>query len=174
MTSKERILAAWNGAPSDHVPLSTWCFGFESPNSLRWETDGHEIKYWYSMRLEHLHTLPEPWGPEDDFKRVLAWRTLGVDDVLDVSAPLECRSRGYLARLCCLAGQGRRWPGIRDFQEPFITDAVRQTGGMSAGWVIQPDHVPIIEDFNIPRVVEPPVSRPSDIPVIRGNIRPAE
>ena len=37
-----------------------------------------------------------------------------------------------------------RWAGIRDFQEPFIA-AVRQTGGMSAGWVIQPDHVPIIE-----------------------------
>ena len=32
MTSKERILAALNGEPADHVPLTTWCFGFPAPD----------------------------------------------------------------------------------------------------------------------------------------------
>jgi len=31
--------------------------------------------------------LPQTWTLEDDFKRVLAWLSLGIDDVLDVSVP---------------------------------------------------------------------------------------
>ena len=39
------------------------------------------------MRMEHIHTIPQGWEPEDDFKRVQAWQSLGVDDVIDVSLP---------------------------------------------------------------------------------------
>ena len=72
MTSKERILAVWNGRKPDHVPLTTWCFGLSAPPALRWNNHGHEVKYWYSKRMEHLHTLPQIWDLEDDFKRVLS------------------------------------------------------------------------------------------------------
>jgi len=37
------------------------------------------------MRLDHIHTLPQPWDVSQDFKRVEAWLSLGIDDVLDVS-----------------------------------------------------------------------------------------
>ncbi|MFN2132572.1 MAG: hypothetical protein ACK2VD_18750, partial [Anaerolineae bacterium] len=87
MRSKERILAAWEGRAADHVPLTTWCFGFPAPERLRWERDGREVTHWYSMRMEHIHTLSQPWSLEDDFRRVLAWHSIGVDDVLDVSVP---------------------------------------------------------------------------------------
>ncbi len=38
------------------------------------------MKHWYTRRLEHIHTLYEPWSVEDDFRRVEAWLALGVDD----------------------------------------------------------------------------------------------
>ena len=72
MTSKERILAAWNGKPTDYVPLTTWCFGLSAPDKLQWTRNGQKLKYWYSSRMEHLHTLPQLWTLDDDFKRVLA------------------------------------------------------------------------------------------------------
>ena len=72
MTSKKRILAAWNGKSVDHVPLTTWSFGLRPPKNLSWENNGRTIKYWYSKRLEHIHTLPQTWDLEYDFKRVLA------------------------------------------------------------------------------------------------------
>ena len=75
MNSRERILAACNGQPPDHVPLTTWCFGFQPPPHLRWQRNGREVRFWYSKRLEHIHTLPQPWELEDDFQRVLAWRS---------------------------------------------------------------------------------------------------
>jgi len=61
MTSRERILCAINGLPGDHIPLTTWCFGFQPPPHLRWISDDNEIDYWYTKRLEHIHTLPQPW-----------------------------------------------------------------------------------------------------------------
>jgi len=38
---------------------------------------------------------------------------------------------------------------------------------MGEGWVVQPHHVPLIEDFNIPRAVEHAVSSPEDVPLMR-------
>ncbi len=90
MQSRHRILAALNGQPHDHVPLTTWCFGFKPAPSLRWRRESGERTYWYSLRMEHIHTLPQPWTLEDDFARVLAWQSLGVDDILDVSVPWSC------------------------------------------------------------------------------------
>ena len=72
MTFRERMLAAWSGRPSDHVPLTTWCFGLQAPPHLRWERDGRQVTYWYSKRMEHIHTLPQAWTLQDDFARVLA------------------------------------------------------------------------------------------------------
>ena len=40
--------------------------------------------------MEHLHSLPQAWDLEDDFKRVLVWQSMGVDDLLDVSVPWSC------------------------------------------------------------------------------------
>ena len=45
------------------------------------------MPYWYSQRLEHIHTLPQPWELEDEFQRAEAWLSLGLDDVLEVSVP---------------------------------------------------------------------------------------
>ena len=87
MTSRERVLAALSGLPVDHTPLTTWCFGLPAPDALKWETDGVPREYWYSLRMEHLHTLTVPWTLDDDFRRVQAWASLGVDDLLDVSIP---------------------------------------------------------------------------------------
>jgi len=60
-TSKERITAAWRGEPHDHVPFTTWSFGFQPPQHLRWQRNGQEVQHWFTKRLEHIHTLPRPW-----------------------------------------------------------------------------------------------------------------
>ena len=172
MNSRERLLAAIRGEQPDHVPLTFWCFGFAAPPHLQWWRDGRPVAHWYTGRLEHLHTLPEPWHlPEDDFRRVLAWRSLGVDDVLEVSPPWSVhpsvRYRDWgepptadepYARLC------------REYHTPAGTlrHAVRRTDeAVPPGWVVQPDHVPLVEDFNIPRGVRHAVTGPDDLPKLR-------
>ena len=92
MTCRERILACCNGRKPDHVPLTTWCFGFKPKKELTWEKSGKPVKHWYSLRMEHIHTLPESWDLQDDFRRVLAWQSLGVDDILDVSYQSQVRN----------------------------------------------------------------------------------
>ena len=61
MNSRERINAVLNGKAPDHTPLTTRCFGFKPPTELSWKREGRRIEYWYSLRMEHLHTLPQPW-----------------------------------------------------------------------------------------------------------------
>ena len=65
MNSRERLLAAIGHAKPDHVPMLCWCFGSTAPPKLRWRQNGKEVAHWYTMRLEHIHTLPEPWSVED-------------------------------------------------------------------------------------------------------------
>jgi hypothetical protein len=158
------MLAAWNGQPVDHVPLTTWCFGVEAPPHLRWEREGREVVYWYSKRMEHIHTLPQPWTLEDDFARVLAWHALGVDDILEVSVPwsVDPEVTWQDAR----REQGGETILVREYQTPSgsLRHEVRKTGeDPGAGWVIQPDHVPLIEDYNIPRGVKHAVAGPADV-----------
>ena len=171
MNSRERIMAAWNGQPVDHVPLTTWCFGLPAPDRLRWNSGSREIRFWYSKRMEHLHTLPQVWELEDDFKRVLAWRSLGLDDILDVSVPWSVDPEVSWRDSRIAAREGRKYPTlVREYETAAgpLRHAVSQTGEAQAdGWVVQPDHVPLIEDFNIPRGVEHAVASPSDIPMIR-------
>lgn len=171
MTSRERILAAWDGRAVDHIPLTTWCFGFTAPAHLRWERNGRQIKHWYSMRLEHIHTLPNPWSLEDDFCRVLAWRSLGVDDVLDVSVPWSVHPEvTWTDGTIAPSAQGECPVMTRNYRTPAgpLRHAVRKTGeNPGEGWVTQPSHVPLIEDYNIPRAVEHAVSSPRDVPAVR-------
>lgn len=173
-SSKSRILSAWTGRPADHVPLTTWCFGLPVPPHLRWKKNGRDVSYWYSMRMEHLHTFSEPWDVEDDFRRVRAWRSLGIDDILDVSVPWSVDPEVTWEDAVLPAGKVDRYPVLeRRYRTPSgpLRHAVRKTDEQNPGWVIQPDHVPLIEDFNIPRAIEHAVARPSDVDVIRHLFR---
>jgi hypothetical protein len=170
MTSRERILAAWTGSGYDHPPFSAWCFGFRAPPALRWRRDGREVKRWYTQRLEHIHTLPVPWDLEDDFRRVRAWQSLGLDDLLDVSVPwgLDPEVRWRDSQLP--PGGGEDCPVlVREYETPAgpLRHAVRRTGeDPGEGWVVQPDHVPMFEDFNIPRAVQHLVREPAQVPAV--------
>jgi len=171
MNSKERLLAAIAGQTPDRVPLLCWCFGVRPPAHLRWRRDGRDVLHWYTMRLEHIHTLPQPWDVADDFRRVATWLSLGVDDVLEVSPPWSAHP----------AVQVRDWREPPTATEPYprlarvyetpagtLTHIVRQTGeDPGPGWVIQPDHVPLFEDYNIPRGVRHAISSPDDIALLR-------
>lgn len=172
LNSKARILAAWKGEAVDHVPLTTWCFGLPAHKDHGWERDGVRRDFWYSLRMEHIHTLPQPWTLEDDFQRVLAWRKLGVDDILDVSVPWSADTAVTWKDSEQPAGTlDRDYPVlVREYGTPSgpLRHAVRKTGEEpGAGWTIQPDHVPLFEDFNIPRGVDHAVISPDDVGTIR-------
>lgn len=169
MTSRERILAACQGLPVDHPPLTTWCFGLPAPAHLRWETSGVSRDYWYSLRMEHLHTTTVPWTLEDDFRRVQAWASLGVDDLLDVSAPWSLAPEVRFTESLLPAGQAGSYPvRVREYETPAgrLRHAVSQTDPEPPGWPVQPDCVPLIEDFNIPRAVEHAVNSPADVAAV--------
>jgi len=128
--------------------------------------------------MEHIHTLPEPWDLEDDFRRVLAWQSLGVDDVLDVSVPWSLDAGvSWQDRRIEPAGEEPHPILVREYRTPSgnLRHAVRKTGeDPGPGWVIQPDHVPLFEDFNIPRGVEHAVRGPEQIPLVRHLYRPPD
>jgi hypothetical protein len=178
MNSRDRVLAACSGSGYDHPPLTTWCFGFHAPPHLRWSKGARGLQFWYSMRMEHIHTLPEPWDLEDDFRRALAWQSIGVDDVLEVSVPWGMDPAvGWKDSLLPPAGTEAHPVLVRDYATPSgpLRHAVRRTGEEPGpGWVVQPDHVPLFEDFNIPRAVEHAVRGPEQVPVIRHLYRPPD
>jgi hypothetical protein len=168
MKSRDRMLAAIRHQQPDRVPLYAWAFGFRAPEHLRWSTAGRPAEYWYTKRLEHIHTLPQPWTLDDDFKRVDAWLSLGVDDVLEVSVPWGCDPRVSAHDSVVPAGaQGNAHPLlVREYHTPDgdVRHAVQQTGEQTPpGWVIQPEGVPLFEDFNIPRAVHHLVNGPDDV-----------
>lgn len=172
MTSCERMLAAIRGEKTDHVPLYAWVFGFRPPEHLTWSRDGIKRTCWYTGRLEHLHKLPQAWDVEDDFRRELAWQSLGMDDVLDVSIPWssdECVT--FMDSYQPAGSVDSRYPVMtREYHTPDgdLRHMVQKTGEEEKpGWVVQPDCVPLIEDFNIPRAVRHLVSAPKDVPKIR-------
>ncbi|GAK59835.1 uroporphyrinogen-III decarboxylase-like protein [Candidatus Vecturithrix granuli] len=171
MTTKERIFAVWNGLSPDHVPLTTWCFGLPVPPHLRWKNHEEDISFWYSKRMEHIHTLPQTWDLEDDFKRALAWQSLGIDDILDVSVPWSVNPEVTWKDATIPPTANEPYPVlVREYATPagLLRHSVRYTQEKQGqGWVIQPDYAPLIEDFNIPRAVEHVVSSPADIPKLR-------
>jgi len=176
VNSRERLLTAIGGGRPDHVPLVCRVFGFAAPPELQWKREGRSVPHWYTGRLEHIHTLPEPWDVTQDFKRVEAWLKLGIDDILEVSLPWSIDPRVK----------------VRDFTEPptadcayalacreyttpegVLTHKVKQTReNVPAGWVIQPEVPPLFEDFNIPRAFRPPIVEPEDLAKVRHLLRP--
>jgi hypothetical protein len=173
MTSKQRILAVLNGRKPDHVPLTTWCFGFPAPKHLKWSTNGRSVEYWYTVRLEHLHSLPIPWTLEDDFKRAEAWLSIGVDDAMEVSVPWSMDPavtyREHRIEPGKPGGDERYPVAVREYETPAgpVRHAVRKTGGEGGGWPIEPEGLPLIEDYNIPRAVEHVVRSPKNVPAVR-------
>ncbi len=170
MTSRERILKTIAGESVGHTPLMAWCFGFAPAPTLRWEKAGREVTHWYSLRLEHIHTLPAAWDLEDEFRRVLAWQSLGADDLLEVSVPWSTSPEVTWTDSQIPAGTGERGPVlVREYRTPagLLRHAVRRTQEETGpGWVVQPDHVPLFEDLNLPRAVEHAVSSLADIPAV--------
>ena len=175
MNSKDRLVSTWRGEPTDHIPLIFQCAGNLVPKHLRWrrsdQAGDREVRRWYSKRLEHIHTLPVPWTLEDDFQRARAWLSLGVDDLIDVSVPWSVHQDVRWTNSRRETGSGRGDPIlVRDYQTPAGTlrHQVHKSADQPAdGWLIQPKHVSLMEDFNIPRGVEHAVSSPEDIPRIR-------
>jgi hypothetical protein len=176
MNSIERISAVWRGDRPDRVPLTTWCFGLRAPDHLRWKNKGHEVPFWYSERMEHLHTLPFPWDLSDDFRRALAWKSIGVDDILDVSVPWsQDPSVSFVDTRKPPAAPGSPPVLVREWRTPkgALRHEVRQTGEeMGEGWTVQPDHVPLLEDFNIPRAERQLVCLPGDVERLAFCYRP--
>lgn len=178
MNSRQRLLAVLNGQPPDHVPLLFWCFGFRAPPGLAWETGDRPVPFWYSQRLEHIHTLPQPWELEDEVKRAEAWLSLGVDDVLEVSVPWsrtpDVSVTDSLLPPGSIAGDPRYPVLVRQYDTPGgrVRHAVRQTGSEGAGWPVQPACVPLFEDYNVSRAVEHAVSEPASVPLIRDLYAP--
>jgi len=177
MNSRERFIRSLEGRDHDYPPLICWCFGFKPDPSLLWNNSGGLVNYWYTMRLEHIHTLPIPWSIEDDFKRVEKWQELGVDDILDVSVPwgiddsvkVEDKLEKDEKAGCILL--------IRNYFTPAgrLEHVVKKTGEkVEPGWVIQPNFVPLFEDYNIPRAVKHAVSGVEDIERVRFLYRPPD
>ena len=167
MTSKERICAAWRGETVDHIPLTTWCFGFSAPAHLAWKRRTEIVRFWYSRRMQHIHTIPEGWDLEDEFNRVLAWQSVGVDDVIDVSVPWSASEQATWTDR--VEERGEHPVFSRRYRTPagILNHRVAQTKEhLEDGWVRQPGYVPIFEDFNIPRGVDHAVSSPEDVPKI--------
>jgi hypothetical protein len=175
MNSRQRLLAVWDGRPTDHIPLTFQCFGNLVPKHLRWKGGGQgaerEVRRWYTKRLEHIHTLPVPWTLEDEFQRVRTWLSLGVDDLLDVSVPWSVHPQVRWTNSHREPNTGSQYPVlIREYQTPGgrLRHQVHQTSEeLGEGWVIQGPQVSLMEDFNIPRGVEHAVSSPEDVPRIR-------
>ena len=175
MTSRDRLRAVWSGTVPDHVPLTTWCFGLQPRAELRWRRGGEDIRFWYSKRMEHIHRIPQGWELEDDIRRARAWKSLGVDDILDVSVPWSMDPEVHKTDR-----QESDAAGIvlvRGYTTPAGTlrHAVRRTDeSIADGWVIQPEVVELFEDFNVPRATRHVLSEPADVPRIRWLYRPPD
>jgi hypothetical protein len=167
MRSGERLLSVIKGEKPDHIPLYCWVFGFTAPKHLRWIQKGREVIHWYTMRLEHIHRLPQPWDVKQDFERVNRWLSLGLDDVLDVSIPWSVHPDVKVRDWRKPPSTGEPYSLLcREYNTPagILRHIVRQTKeNQEPGWVVQPDKVSLLEDFNIPRAVRHAVSRPEDL-----------
>ncbi|MGQ9609805.1 MAG: uroporphyrinogen decarboxylase family protein [bacterium] len=171
MDSKTRLISAIKGQEIDHIPLYCWMFGFKPPKYLRWKESGKEITYWYTMRLEHIHTLPQPWNIGHDFNRVKKLLSIGIDDVLDVSVPWSVHPDVKIKDWKELPTNNEACSILfREYNTPagILRHIVRKTNeNTPPGWVIQPDHVPIFEDYNIPRAIRHAFSEYDDIEKLR-------
>ncbi|HET6496673.1 MAG TPA: uroporphyrinogen decarboxylase family protein, partial [Thermoleophilia bacterium] len=104
--------------------------------------------------------------------RVDAWLSEGVDDMLDVSVPWATSDRvQWTDSALPLGAVDDRYPVlVREYDTPDgrLKHAVRWIQeGQARGWVTQPDHVPLIEDFNVARGVQHLVTTPEDVGKMR-------
>ncbi len=155
-------------------------FWFPGAQHLQWETNGRKVSYWYSQRLEHIHTLPQPWELEDEFRRAEAWLSLGIDDVLEVSVPWS-EDPAVVSKDSLIApgerGGSDKYPVlVREYQTPSgrLVHATWQTGEEKPGWPVQPGHVMLFEDYNVARAVKHPVTEPGDVPAIKHLFMPPD
>ena len=122
--------------------------------------------------------IPSPTLDLETIPAVLAWREVGIDDVLDVSVPWSFSPEVTWQDSLLPRGEADpRYPVlVRKYQTPAgpLRHAVRQTGTEPPGWVVQPDHVPLFEDYNIPRAVQPPISTPAHIGAVRHLYTPPD
>jgi hypothetical protein len=168
MDSRERILATIEFEETDHIPLVCWTFGMQPVPCLHWKRAGKPVRHWYTGRLEHIHTLPSPWTVEDDFQKVNTWRSLDVDDILDVSVPwgvaegVTYRDSTETDKEGTILAREYETPGGK------LRHAVRRDPEpVEGGWPVQPDAVPLFEDFNIPRGVRHAFTGADDLPKLR-------
>lgn len=172
MNSRQRLLAAIRHEEPDHVPLWSQSFGFTAPPHLRWRRGGREVAHWYSMRLDlDDHALPEPWFQGDDFERTDHWLQLGVDDILEVAPPWDVHPDVQIHDWQEPPAAAERYPLIcRAYETPagVLNHIVRKTEETAGpGWVVQPDHVALFEDFNVGRAVRHAVVDGEDLPKLR-------
>lgn len=164
MDSKERIKRSIERKEVDYIPLYLPVFGFKPSENLRWEKNGIEVKYWYTQRLEHIHTLPYPWEIEDEFKRVKKWFSLGIDDIIDVSVGWSIDESVIIEDKKVI---GERYPVlIRKYKTPdgeLVHMVYKSAESKKEGWVIQPDYVPLFEDFNLSYPKKHIITAPEDI-----------
>jgi len=176
VNSRERLLTAINREKPDHVPLVCRVFGFSAPPELSFTIDGQRVPHWYTGRLEHIHTLPEPWTVAHEFKRVEAWLSLGIDDLIEVSMPWSIDPKVTIRDFAEPSSPACPYPlACREYSTPdgILLHQVRKTGeDLGAGWVIQPTYPPLFEDFNIPRAHRPPLLDAEDIAKVRHLLQP--
>ena len=147
---------------------------------MQWETNGRPVSYWYSKRLEHIHTLPQPWELEDEFKRAEAWLSLGIDDVLEVSVPWSQDAAVTFKDSVLPPGApngSEKYPVmVREYTTPSgpLRHAAWRTAEEPPGWPVQPECVQLIEDYNVARATHHPVTRPDDVPAIKHLFMPPD
>ncbi|MHC4444055.1 MAG: uroporphyrinogen decarboxylase family protein [Planctomycetota bacterium] len=170
-TSRERLLTVIEGGKADRIPLVCRMFGFPAPPGLGWEDNGKPVPFWYTMRLEHIHTLPYPWDVNQDFKRAEALLSLNIDDVLEVSSPWSIDERVTIRDYEEPdSAKGEPPVACREYTTPdgvLIHKVKRTNEEVGAGWVIQPDYPPLIEDYNIPRATRHVMVTADDLPKLR-------
>ncbi len=98
--------------------------------------------------MEFLHQIPGGWTVTDELSRAAAWRSLGIDDVLELTVPWSTEERVSYQDTASGNVMERRY----GTPEGDIVHRVRKTREtLAPGWVTQPNAAVLIEDFNIPR-----------------------
>jgi len=149
MNSRERLLAAIEHRPVDHVPLLLrfWSLGGETDN------------------------IPFNW--RDEIQRVEATTTLGLDDTLLLQPPLGYvedyiaeRAPGVRSRVELLpAEEGQAYPCLKKI---YTTPdgPLQTTVQLSEDWPRGED-IRLFDDYNLSRLKEPLVKDAADLPRLR-------
>lgn len=151
ISSKERLLTVLRYQEPDHVPLLFNTFGFTPPGHRGWADQVEEARWWLS---------------------------LGVDDWLVVSPPLEFHP-AVRTREWTETPPGERWPVmIKEYETPagvFRQEVYRTADWVSPDW---PDHragndgVRLFDDYNVARYRRPPIQSEEDLEKLKYLLHP--